>query len=77
MTDIKPGDIVQVTGPSPDTERWRGALVEVEEVRGWGIIGQVWAPPRDRGEPPGVYPVRFEFSEITPTGGRIVTPAWG
>lgn len=79
MTDepeLSPGDIVQVVNPSPDTERWRGALVEVERVRPWGIVGQVWAPPIERGQPPGVYPVRFEHAEIAPTGGKVVTPTW-
>jgi hypothetical protein len=74
--DLSPGDIVQVTGPSQDTERWRGALVEVESVRSWGIVGTVWAPPIERGQPPGVYPVRFEFDEITPTGGKIAAATW-
>lgn len=76
MADLSPGDIVQVVNPTRDTERWRGALVEVEEVRAWGIIGQVWAPPLERGQPPGVYPVRFESSEIAATGGRVLTPIW-
>lgn len=74
MTDIKPGQIVQVINPLPDAERWRGALVEVNLVRAWGIVGQVWAPPLERGQPPGMYPVRFEMAEVMATGGEVVIP---
>ena len=60
--DCRPHDIVQA---NPETTHWGPALVVVEEVRTWGVVGYTDIPRSGRA------PIRLTWEQIAPTGGTV------
>lgn len=62
--NIQAGDVVEIVG----AEMWAGCLMEVEEVRTWGVKGTV------KGYNGAEYPLRVALEEIATiwkrTGGH-------
>lgn len=60
--DCTPKDIVQA---NPEKTHWGPCLVVVEEVRDWGVVGYTSVPRA------GQAPIRLNWDQIAPTGGKI------
>jgi hypothetical protein len=66
--DVEENDVIMVGETTP---LWRNCLMQVEEVRSWGVTGTVVAPQDEE------YPLRVSFGEIAAVYRRVDITAGG
>lgn len=72
MSEVKPGDIVQLDPEKTGNPAFAACLLTVTEVRSWGVQGYVQALGETREARGGQAYYRAAHGTFAPTGGRAV-----
>lgn len=69
---ITAGSIIQIAPSFAEINpALAGCLATVEECRSWGVFVDLVAPGLERRDPARRIPLRVEWRDVLPTGGRL------
>ena len=64
FSDVDEDDVIMITEEAP---LWRNCLMQVEQVRSWGVSGTVFCPHEEE------YPLRVGWDEIAAVYRKVTT----
>lgn len=74
---VQHGDVLQINPEWEVNRAFAGCFVVVDGVRAWGVTGYVQCLGASRSEPGTVAPIRVEWADLEPTGGKAAWIAEG